>query len=72
MREHFSVSLFSGIEKVFASEGDVTIFDFLSNFSCLIVSRKFVGEFFSAVFHKFFGSEKVYAKEWGGVPRFSV
>ena len=61
VRGPFSVSLFSGIEKVIASEGDVTIFDFLSNFLCLIVPRNFVGEFFPAVFHKIFGSEKVYA-----------
>ena len=61
VREHFSVSLFSGMEKIFASEGDVTIFDFLSNFLCLLVARNFVGDFFPAVFHKIFGSEKVYA-----------
>ena len=30
--ESFSVSLISGIEKLYASEGYVTIFDFLSNF----------------------------------------
>ena len=30
--ESFSVSLISGIEKFYASEGYVTIFDFLSNF----------------------------------------
>ena len=53
VREPFSVSLFSGMEKDFASEGDVTIFDFLSNFLCLIVPRKFVGEFFPAIFHQF-------------------
>ena len=61
MREPFSVSLFSGMEKIFASEGDVTTFDFLSNFLCLLVARNFVGDFFPAVFHKIFGSEKVYA-----------
>ena len=33
VREPFSVSLISGIEKRFASEGYVTIFDFLSKFS---------------------------------------
>ena len=31
----FSVSLISGIENFFASEGYVTIFDFLSKFFCL-------------------------------------
>ena len=37
------------------------ISDFLSNSLCLIVPRNFVGEHFCAVFHNFFGSEKVYA-----------
>ena len=32
VREPYSVSLISGMEKNFASEGDVTNFDFLSNF----------------------------------------
>ena len=57
----FIVSLFSGMEKVFPSEGFVTIFDFLSKLFCLTVPKIFVGEHFCAVFHKFFGSEKVYA-----------
>ena len=35
--EYFSVSLISGIEKFYASEGYVTISDFLSNFFCLTV-----------------------------------
>ena len=61
VREPFSVSLISGIEKNFASEGYVTIFDLLSKFFCLTVPKKFVGEPFCAVFHKIFGSEKVYA-----------
>ena len=61
MRETFFVSLISGMERVFASECDVTIFDFLSKCFCLTVPRNFVGEFFPAVFHKIFGSEKVYA-----------
>ena len=59
--EPFSVSLISGMEKIFASEGYVTIFDFLSKFFCLTVPKIFVGEPFCAVFHNFFGSEKVYA-----------
>ena len=37
--EFFSVSLISGIEKFYASEGYVTIFDFLSNFSCLTAEK---------------------------------
>ena len=41
--ESFSVSLISGIEKFYASEGYVTIFDFLSNFFCLTVPKIFVG-----------------------------
>ena len=60
-REPFIVSLFLGLEKFFASEGYVTIFDFLSKFFGLTVLKFFVGEFFPAVFHKIFGSEKVYA-----------
>ena len=59
--EPFSVSLISGMEKIFASECYVTIFDFLSKFFCLTVPKIFVGEPFCAVFHNFFGSEKVYA-----------
>ena len=61
VREPFSVSLISGMGKFFASEVNVTIFDFLSKFFCLTVPKNFVGEPFSAVFHKFLGSEKVYA-----------
>ena len=49
--ESFSVSLISGIEKFYASEGYVTIFDFLSNFFCLPVPKNLVGEPFCAVFH---------------------
>ena len=56
----FSVSLISGIEKFYASEGYVTIFDFLSKFFCLIVPKNLVGEPFCAVFQKTSGSEKVY------------
>ena len=55
----FIVSLLLGMEKFFASEGYVTIFDFLSKFFCLTVPKNFIGEPFCAVFHKFFGSEKV-------------
>ena len=61
VREPFRVSLISGMEKSLASEGYVLIFELLSNFFCLILPKKFVGEPFCAVFHKIFGSEKVYA-----------
>ena len=43
----FSVSLVSGIEKFYASEAYLTIFDFLSNFFCLTVPNNFLGEPFS-------------------------
>ena len=59
VREPFKVSLISVMEKVFGSEGYVTIFNFLTKFLCLTVAKKFVGEPFCAVFHKNFGSEKV-------------
>ena len=58
--ESFSVSLISGIEKFYASEGYVTIFDFLSKFFSLTVPKNLVGEPFCAVFQKISGSEKVY------------
>ena len=61
VREPLRVSLISGIGKIFAPEGYVTIFDLLSKFFCLTVPKNFVGEPFCAVFHKTFGSEKVYA-----------
>ena len=57
-REPFKVSLISGMEKFFASEGYVMIFDFLSQFFCFTVPKNFVGETFCAVFHKNFGSER--------------
>ena len=58
VREPFSVSVISGMERIFASEGYVTIFDFLLIFFCLTVPKNFVGEPFCAVFRKIFGSEK--------------
>ena len=58
--ESFSVSLVSGIQKFYASEGYVTIFDFLSKFFCLTVPKNFVSEPFCAVFQKISGSKKVY------------
>ena len=41
--ESFSVSLISGIGNNYASEGYVTIFDFLSKFFCLTVPKNFRG-----------------------------
>ena len=41
--ESFSVSLISGIGNSYASEGYVTIFDFLSSFFCLTVPKNVVG-----------------------------
>ena len=55
--ESFSVSLISGIEKFYASEGHVTIF---CRFFCLTVPKNLVGEPFCALFQKISGSEKVY------------
>ena len=60
VREPFRVSLISGIEKFYASEIYVTIFDFLSKFFCLTVPKNFVVEPFCAVIEKISGSEKVY------------
>ena len=65
-REPSSVSLISGIEKFYASEGYVTILGFLSKFFCPTVPKYFVGEPFCAVFQKISGSEKVYGKQGGG------
>ena len=58
VREPFSVSLISGIEKFYASEGYVKIFR-QKNF-CLAVPKHFVEEPFYAVFEKSSGSEKFY------------
>ena len=44
--ESFSVSLISGIEKIYVAEVYVTIFNFLSKFFCLTVPKNFVGEHF--------------------------
>ena len=57
--EPFSVSLISGIEKVYASEGYVTIFR--RKIFYLTVPKNFVGETFCAVFQNIFGIEKFYA-----------
>ena len=43
---------FLGIKKIYASEGYVTTFDFLSKIFCLTVPKCFVGEQLCAVFQK--------------------
>ena len=56
--EAFSVSLVSGIEKIYASEGYVTIFR--QKFFCLTVPKHFVEEPFCGVFQKNSCTEKVH------------
>ena len=62
------MSLISGIKKFYASEGYVTIFDFLSTFFCLTVPKNFEGEPFRVSLIS--GIAKFYASE--GYFRFSV
>ena len=69
--ESFSVSINSVIEKFYASEGYVTIFDFLSIFLSP-VPKILVGEPFCAVFHRISGSKNFWISSAGGVSRFSV
>ena len=69
-RESFSVSILSSFEKFFASEAYVTIFDFRSNFFCLTVPKKFVGEHFCAVFPELWVSKSLDKR--GRESRFSV
>ena len=66
MGETFSVSVISGIEKIYVAGGYVTIFDFLSKFFCLTVPKNFVGEPFCAVIQQKFVDKR------GGVSKFSV
>ena len=56
--EPLSVSLISGIEKCYASDGYITIFR--RKIFRLTVPKHFVQEPFYAVFQKISGSEKVY------------
>ena len=56
--EPFSKSPVSGIEKIYASDGYVTIF--YQKVFCLTVPERFVEEPFFAVFQKNSSSEKVY------------
>ena len=71
VREPFSVSLISGMENIFASEGYVTIFDFLSNFFCLTVPKKFVGEPSLLCFKKFPVLKKLMEERGGSIMIFS-
>ena len=67
--ESFSVSLISGIEKVWIRGGEYQ--DFPSKFFCLTVPKTFIGEPFRVSLIS--GTEKNYASERGeGVSRFSV
>ena len=59
--ESFSDSLVSGIEKFYASEGYVTIFDFLSKDYCFTAPKYFAGESFSVSLLS--GIEIFYASE---------
>ena len=53
------MSLHLGAEKVWIrARGEYQ--EFLSKIFCLTVPKNFVSEQFCAVFHKIFGSEKVY------------
>ena len=56
------MSLISGVEKFYASEG---CHNFQSKVFCLTVPKNFEEEPFCAVFQKISGSEKVYGSEWG-------
>ena len=58
----FSVSLISCIGNIYASEGYVTIFDFLSNFVCLTVPKTFRGVESLSV-SLFSGIGNIYASE---------
>ena len=60
----FSVSLISGIEKFYASEAYVKIFDFLSKCFCLTVRNNFLGEPFSVSLIS--GIETVWIRGGGG------
>ena len=61
--ESFSVSLVSGIEKFYASEGYVTIFDFLSKVYFLTVPKVSVGESFTVALIS--GTEEVWIRGGG-------
>ena len=63
--EPFGLSLLSGVEKSYASEGYVTIFRRI--FFCLTVPKHFVEEPFCSVFQKISGSEKVWIRGRGSI-----
>ena len=70
--ESFTVALFSGIEKFYASEG---CHNFQSKLFCLTVPKNFEEEPFCAVFQKFPVAKKFMDKRGGGreaVSRLSV
>ena len=67
--ESFSVSLIFGIEKFYASEGYVTIFDFLSDVYFLTVPKIPVRVSFTVALIS--GIQKNWIRE-GGVSRYSV
>ena len=69
VREPFRVSLISGIEKIYVSEGYVTIFDFLSKIFCLTVPKNFVRDSYS-FWENFWFRKVLWMKR--GVSRFSV
>ena len=62
-RRSFILSIFSCIEKIYASECFVTI---IRRIFCLTVPKLFVEEPFCAVLQKYSGGQKVYGKEGGG------
>ena len=60
----YTFTNFGYAKKLFASEGYVVIFDFLSQLFCLTVPRNFVGKPFSVSLPS--GAEEVWIREWGG------
>ncbi len=69
--EPFSVSLNSGIEKFYTSDGYVTFFDFLSKVYCFTVPKISQMNPFVLFFRNFPVAKKFMDKRWG-VSRFSV
>ena len=68
--EPFRVSLISGIENFYASEGYVTTFDLLSKFFCLTVPKNFVGNPLVLCFRKFTVANKFMDKKGGSIKIF--
>ena len=67
--ESFSVPITSDIEKIYASECYVTVFDFVPKFHCLRTPKKTVGEPFRV--QLFSGSKKVWIRGGGEYQDFS-